>query len=421
VDEPRRDPGDVFTPAGALTPGMFASRSHRRLEVALVDALSEVGRHIALYGWTGVGKTSLVEHVCSELAITYVTADCGGTVDEILAYALSQLDARVRTEIVKQEQRSREGSGGLAGAVMGKMGRQDSNEQRFSSFAGPVETVLVDALVAAEASILFIDNLEELTGDEHERRRICRLVKLCSGRTRDLKGAAPKVILAGPEPVIDEILRLDEGVARRTLPLEVPRMHPSEIEEILSHGEALLSIEFDHSCRRRIVDHADGFPYYAHLFALHSVRQALRDGRSTVSVQDFDRALEGIIVACSRSLQDTYGRATRGPGQAALRQGALTALAGSSEIEMSLPQLRTAFLAVHPQYERVERVQFIGAILKEFRDEFGILEDAWLPNGQRGYRFHDPMMRVFVRLKALSDRNSAAAMWRSSLPHLADP
>lgn len=415
------DPEDVFTPAGALAPGMFASRSHTRLEVALVDALREAGRHVALFGWTGVGKTSLVEHVCARLGVSYVVADCGGNAEEILEYALGQLDARVRTEVVRQEQRSREGGAGLANVVKGKMGRQDNTEEHFSSFAGPVETVLADALVAAEVPVLFIDNLEELSGDDHDRRRICRLIKICSGRTRELQAGAPRVILAGPEPVIDDLLRLDRGVARRTLPLEVPRMQPIEIEEILSHGEALLLLEFDDNCRQRIVDHADGFPYYAHLFALHSVRHALRAGRTTVFAQDFDAALEGIIVACSRSLQDGYSRATRGPGQTALRQGTLAALAGGLDIEMSLPQLRAAFLETHPQYERVERVQFIGNILKEFRDEFGILEDAWLPDGHRGYRFQDPLMRVFVRLQALSQRNAAAAIWRSSLPGAGRP
>jgi hypothetical protein len=83
---------------------------------------------------------------------------------------------------------------------------------------------------------------------------------------------------------------------------------------------------------------------------------------------------------------------------------------------VTLRGVQEDFLELYPQYEKVQRVQFIGKLLKEFRDEFGILEEAWLEDGRAGYRFRDPLMRVYVRLQALRDRQVADAAWRASLP-----
>jgi ATPase family associated with various cellular activities (AAA) len=414
------DPSAVFTPASATAEGMYANRHHARLEREFREALGEAGRHIALYGCTGVGKTSLVEHVCGEDGVRYVTADCGGTVDDILGYTLSQLDTHLPTGTVQLAERSREANAGLRGVFSGGAKRQSGSEEHYAPFTGPVEVAVVDALVAAEISILFVDNLEELTGGQSEQRRLCRLIKLCSGRTRDLGRAAPRVILVGPGNVIDEILLLDDGAARRTSQIEVPRMQAPEVEDILFRGQEMLHVEFEDKCRSQIVEQADGFPYYAHLVALHCVRKALSDGRRLITSTDFEISLAAILAACSRSLREAYNRATRAPGQPALRQAALAALTDGVASELSLHDVQSAFLERFPQYERIQRVQFISGILKEFRDTFGILEDAWLDDGRRGYRFHDPLMRVYVRLRALRDRQAADASWRASLPSVAN-
>ena len=41
-------------------------------------------------------------------------------------------------------------------------------------------------------------------------------------------------------------------------------------------------------------------------------------------------------------------------------------------------------------------------------------------DGTPAYRFRDPLMRVYIRLRTLRDRRAAGAVWVSSLPILPD-
>lgn len=408
-------PHEVFTPAGALRPGMFATRAHDALERRVADALEESGRQIALHGWTGVGKTSLLDHICDSRGIEYLQVECASTYEAVMHGALSDLDTLASKRVVERSGRSSELRGGAAPFFSGRLRGDRSSEEHYERYSAPLENQVVDALVEAGVRVMFIDNLEDLADGKEERRGICRLMKMCSGRSRTLGAAAPKVVLAGPTAAIGELLLLDDAVDRRTTQIEVPRMPPEEIEQILVRGEAQLEVVFDSACREQIVTHAGGFPYYAHLYALHCSLVTMRNGRETVLVNDFYAGLDEIIEACSGTLKESYGRAIRGRGQPALRQGALAALATPEEAEVSMQMVQQAFLELQPRYERIERVRFIGKLLKEFQEEFGILEQAWRDDGTPAYRFRDPLMRVYIRLRTLRDRRDEAARWRSSL------
>lgn len=409
------EPHDVFTPAAALRQDMFATREGQLLERELMDALNEPGRHVAIHGWTGVGKTSLVEYVCERNDIRYLPVECAGSVDSLLEAALSVLDATERASVVKVKRSGVEGGAHLA-VLSGKAESDEAVEEEFRDYSSSREIQLADALAAAEVSILFIDNLEDLDQTVSSRRQLCRLLKLFSARTREMGPRAPRVIVAGPTPDIREFMMTDNAVARRTRQIEVPRMRTTELEQILSKGEIRLGMAFDAECRDLIVTNADGFPYYAHLYALHSARVARREGRTVITADDFGHALASILDSCSATLREEYGRATRARGDPALRRGALAAVASLPAVEIASQEVRCAFVAAHPEYERVERVRFLGRILNELRDESGILEEAWLDDGTPAVRFRDPLMRVYVRLRELSEERARDLAWRASLP-----
>jgi putative ribosome biogenesis GTPase RsgA len=59
-------PEEVFTPATPVSDDMFANRKFEDLQDRVEAALREHGRQVVLFGLTGVGKTSLIEHLCRE-------------------------------------------------------------------------------------------------------------------------------------------------------------------------------------------------------------------------------------------------------------------------------------------------------------------------------------------------------------------
>jgi hypothetical protein len=396
---------------------MFAVRKADHLEQSLLNALKDRGRHAAVHGWTGVGKTSLVEYVFATHGLQHLSVECGGSFEDLMLLVLGRLGERVATETVEQSNIKGEASAGIMSLLKAKVGGELGSEVRYQQFSGPLESLVVDALVAAGVGFLFIDNLEDLDDDEDSRRGLCHLIKACSARTRDKEAVAPSIVLAGPTKVIEAVLGTDNAAARRTMELPVPRMTRDEIDQILVRGEALLDIVFDRDCRDAIVDYADGFPYYAQLFALETARVGELRGSSTLTSADFDQALPSIIRSCLTTLKDAYKQAIRSTtSKPSPRRGVLAALARAEDIEVSSRQVQEAFLRDYPQYERIERVRFVGRSLAELRDEHNILEEAWLDDGTRGYRFRDPLMRVYVRLRDEHDRQRAAADFRASLP-----
>ena len=60
-------------------------------------------------------------------------------------------------------------------------------------------------------------------------------------------------------------------------------MPDDELDQILARGEAKLEITFEGLLRDRIIQNSDGFPDYAHMFALHCSRRAIHAGRSASS------------------------------------------------------------------------------------------------------------------------------------------
>ncbi len=410
------EPHDVFTPAGALSPGMFATRERFGLEQTVVDALRERGRHVVIHGWTGVGKTALVEHVCQQESISFLQVECGGTFEQLMHQILNRLDISAEVERVDHDKRGSEGGAKLLGTLTGRLSHERGSDVTRATYSGSIERVVLDALAAAELRVLFVDNLEDLRDDDQEREGLSRLMKMCSASTVRLGSAAPKLVVAGPTHVVQKMLLSDQAAARRTQGIEILRMNREEIEQILVRGQEKLAMEFDQGCRDQIVAYSGGFPYYAHLYALQCSRTALKQRSPYMTAQTFEEALEAILKSCSARLTEAYSGAIRGRGQPLLREGVLAALTATDQAEVSAAEVQQAFLKLHPQYERVERVRFVGRLLREFRDAHSILEDAWLDDGGRGYRFRDPLMRVYVQLRLLHSRNKKDAEWRNSLP-----
>src|SRR4051812_35769953 len=104
------DPDKVFTPrAGPPRDDMFAERSGSFQET-FQNSLRSPDDQIFLYGATGIGKTSLVHHVCNRLDMPFVWVSTPHTrkpdaFELLLSEALSQLKPNVTVERVRREGR----------------------------------------------------------------------------------------------------------------------------------------------------------------------------------------------------------------------------------------------------------------------------------------------------------------------------
>ncbi len=406
-------PEDVFTPASPVQEDMFAARRHADLESRVQLALTQRGRQVVLYGDTGVGKTSLVYHLAHVLNVPMVRLECGPSFDDLLKDALSEVADHQETGWIDRTAmtgRAKGSVGVLSGETAGTTERTTHNAPTERT----LQAAVIDALEAAGIRLLFLDNFENTFGAAHANettRRVTQLLKSLADRADDGQ-AHLRLVVAGIPSASEALIDLEEAAARRTAQIEVTRMPMNELDQILARGEEKLKMDFAGTCRHMILMYSDGFPYYTHLLALHCARRAFADGRHTVDLADFDGALDEILVDCDLQLRQQFSRAIETSGTVRTRRSIMEAMASLNDQEVSFAAIRAAFLRAHPEYRDASRLNFLSTAITPLRDEYRIVADLGKRKSTKNlYRFRNPLMRGYVRLRMRRDNAGQGRIW----------
>jgi hypothetical protein len=406
-DEPPL-PEEVFTPARPAGPEMWAARefsgtdSPDGLQARFLSRLVEPGRQIVLYGDTGVGKTSLVEHVCSTNDIDLIRVECGPPFPEMLQEALAMGGF---TQDTFEGRTTHEGSAGVRGDVAvaySNSSRKDENTETSRSYPTSLATTVRVEFSRAAIKVLFLDNFENIRTKPYSGDLATDVAQL-------LKSSADhgelKVIVAGIPAESERLLLLDDATARRTAEIEVPRMTDEELDEVLKNGEKLLDLTFDSDCRATIIRYSDGFPYYTHLLALHASRAAIADGSKFVTANHFSEALGEVLEDADLSLKRAYANAVETSGSVKVRRSIMQAMASQERTELTFDEIRTPFQQIHPQYLTVASLNgVINPGLSALVDKHQVLQSRGKKKSiARTYRFANPLMRSYILLKAVRE------------------
>jgi hypothetical protein len=401
-------PEEVFTPAAPVREEMFATRRQGQLQDRVQGVLMERGRQLILYGLTGVGKTSLVNYLCRQRDIQMLRAECGAPFDQMLKDVLARLVGEEEIERLTKEGKSRELGFRLAKLLGYMRTKATGTEVRTTPIQRSLPALTAETLSLLGVEVLFLDNFENLNGKPHQRETtqgIIELLKMLADRSGD-GGVDTKLVVAGIPEASEELLALDEAAARRTAQIEVPRMPPDELDQILARGGERLGLEFEGFCRERIVFHSDGFPYYTHLFGLHCARRALAEDRATVTIEDFEHGLDAILADCDLVLRRDYEKAVETSGDTRVRKTVMEAMATMNELEVPFKAIRERFMHLHPgKYDKPEQLNFISTAIKPLKDDYGVLLDRGKPKSKNNmYRFKNPLMRGYVRLRMAQEQ-----------------
>jgi hypothetical protein len=285
------------------------------------------------------------------------------------------------------------------GLLFSKWQREDIETETKTSYPVSIAMTVREALTAVEVDLLFFDNFENLRARAYGNDvavEIAQLMKSCS--ERDESGV--KVAVAGIPAESQALLALDEATARRTAEIAVPRMPDEELDEIIRNGEQLLHVEFDADCRGLIARYSDGFPYYTHLHALHAVLTALKEPSERVTLAHFSAALSMILRQADLSLRTSYNDAIETSGKIRTRKSILEAMATFEKQEVTFGEIKQAFWKIHPQYANLKALDFINPYLDQLITKYEVVQSRGVPrSADRTYRFPNPLMRAFVRLK----------------------
>jgi Cdc6-like AAA superfamily ATPase len=358
----------IFTPSAPINQrDLFRGRIEQVLDVT--SALREPGRHVALYGERGVGKTSLAN---------------------VLADFLSGPEGTLR--VARFNCTTTDGFRSIWRKAFREMRMEVPDEWEERS---PDPDDIRWALERLPRSIIVMDEFDRMEDDD--------AISLMSDTIKSLSdhNIGTKLVIVGVADSLDELVGDHASVQRAIEEVAMPRMTEAEAYEIIDNGLAAVAMTINPSPRRRIARLSEGLPHYVHLLALHAARNAVLENRIEIVHDDIEIAIGKAID--KHTLVSEYQKAVASPYPNNLFTRVLASCALAEKDRLGY---FTAGAVREPMSKIMCKTYDIPAFaphLKGFTeiDRGSVLRKDGVPRRFR-YRFRNPLLQPFSILSAIA-------------------
>jgi hypothetical protein len=361
----------IASVARAFTPGapvdslaLFRGRFPQIQDV--VSAANQRGYHVGIYGERGVGKTSLA-NVLAELfslpdlphfQAAFVTCNTESTYESVWRDIYRELPLDVPLGVAP-------------------------------------ENVRYDLARLDPPALIVIDELDRLTDDE-SLTLLADTVKTLSDHV-----VPSTLVLVGVARSLTDLIGEHQSIVRNLQQVEMPRMSPHELSEILVDGFDRCAMTVKRRAVEKIVRLSEGLPHYTHLLGLHAGQRVVQDDRNEVLVSDVDAA---ITPAISRhTLQSAYVQATRSTRTSTLYEQVLLACALAQKDRLgyfTAGAIREPLRVVAGR--QIEIPAFARHLAQFLVPERGAVLHREGEPRHYFYRFSDPLLEPYVILNGLA-------------------
>lgn len=357
----------AFTPSAPVSSlDMLAGRTGQILEVS--TAATQRGRHVALYGERGVGKTSLAnvlrEFFSADDLPSFQAAIVNCSTDDTYASLWQRVLAELDIEMADYEI------------------QPDAVRRKLEQLPLP--------------ALLVIDELDRLE-DDLALSLIADTIKSLSDHSVE-----STVVLVGVARSIGELIGEHQSIVRALAQIEMPRMSRTELREALKFGceQAQLTIRED--AADEITGLSEGLPHYTHLLGLHAGQRVVQDDRTEITIGDVKAAIPKAVAG--HTIDDAYQLATRSVHRDALFQHVLLACALASKNPLGFftaGSVRDPLKVIAGR--RLDIPAFSRHLSQFLEPQRGaVLMREGVPK-RYFYRFSDPIFQPYVILKGVSE------------------
>jgi Cdc6-like AAA superfamily ATPase len=390
IEEKLSKLNQIFTPSSPIeTKDLFAGRMTQVKRT--LQALTERGQHAVLYGERGVGKTSLANIIDSFLEQVIVTARVTCNRTDLFGTLWKKVFSRVSLSL------SKPGFGFDAKPKEIKL----SLEEALPKEDDKIEpSHILDALEKisrqnSEKLFLFIFDEFDSLANTATKTKFADTLKSLSDNCPTIT-----ILLVGIAENVTHLIGDHRSLERCLKQIRVPRMLSEEIEEIVDKGIERLGIKISEGVKLDIVDFSEGFPHYTHLLAKYAAQTAIMNDSSVIESMHLKIAVEEAIANAQESIRDSYHRAVLHTRQSSMFRDVVSACALVEEDEYGTFKPTDLQEALHKLTgEFIDPKSYRYHLGKLCQEEKGlVLQKVGSANRYR-YRFTNPLLKAFVRLK----------------------
>src|ERR1035437_9399385 len=216
----KKTPREVFTPNRTVSADMFIDRKEVSMQgkvnvqKLLKNAIEDVGGQVVIYGDSGVGKSSLLEHVAEKCDVAALRLECrsGQTFKEFLEENIANIAETERTVTTEGVAKTK---------IVVEAGGAHKRERKYTVPLPSLLRTMLEALEKHDAQLLVLDNFQKMT-DPKSRKMAFDFMEMLANLTSETDNK--KIVIVGIAEDAQSLFGGDISLPRRTKQVGVPRM-----------------------------------------------------------------------------------------------------------------------------------------------------------------------------------------------------
>lgn len=270
---------EVFTPS---QPADVTFIDRKSLNTRLDRAIRTPGKQIVVFGYSGVGKSTLILNKLKEHNLKSIKTNCiaSMTISDIIIGAFNQLDIYYSTE--KSTTISKSIGGQLSANFLSikagiKAGTSDDVKIGMKRAVDlPISPQTLAQYIGEAGCCWIIEDFHKIEA-EHKKPMV-QIMKVFMDYSISYKNL--KIIAIGAVNSGREVVQFDPEMQNRITEVEVPLMDIQSLKNIMLKGEDSLNIRFTDNVKNRIATYSYGLPAVT-----HQLSQILCDLKGVYSTQ----------------------------------------------------------------------------------------------------------------------------------------
>lgn len=351
----------------------------------IMDAINEDGQHAILYGERGVGKTSLANIMVTSytnLFPTKITCTRDDSFKSLWQQAFNNIQYSTTT----------------TGMGFNPQQKQTivSLGQHFSRIdtVGPSDIVNFIRTFNSTKFLFIFDEFDNIT-TKKTRASFADLIKSLSDNSDNVT-----IVLVGISDNVEDLIGNHQSLERCLKQVKMPRMTDDESSEIITNGLAKLEISISDKVKKNIIEFSSGFPHYVHLLCKYGAKEIISNEKNEFNQAYLQIAIRIGIENSNEQLRSSYQKAITDTNGNSKWKSVLHACA------MSISDQFDCFSVsqVLDKYNSMTGKRVKGGNISYNLNQLCLSErgDVLKKIGKgvnTRYRFINPMMKAFVKLK----------------------